>query len=204
MKPMLVRTLLLALLALPVLPALAQYKVVRPDGSVTYTDRPPADVNVRVTAIGRNAAAAQAAPEVVLPLELRQLAQRYPVVLYTSADCQPCDSGRKLLQQRGIPYSERRVGSEDDAGALERLLGGRTVPALTIGAQPLRGYSEGDWTAYLDAAGYPAASKLPRNWPTPVAAPLTERAAPARTAAAPPEPRPAAEAAPVQQGGVRF
>ncbi|TAG29021.1 MAG: glutaredoxin family protein, partial [Verrucomicrobia bacterium] len=69
-----------------------------------------------------------------LPLELRQAAARYPVTLYTAADCPPCDSGRKLLQQRGIPYSERRVTSDEDAQALERLVGGRTVPSLTIGA----------------------------------------------------------------------
>ncbi len=169
--------------------ALAQYKVVRPDGSVTYTDRPPTDANVRVTPIGRNAP--PPAAESVLPIELRQVMQRYPVTLYTSADCAPCDNGRRLLQQRGVPYAERRISSEEDAQALERAVGGRTVPALNVGPQPLRGYSEADWTTYLDAAGYPKESKLPRNWPVPVATPLVERAAPAlagRTAAPPPPP----------------
>ena len=36
--------------------ALAQYKVVGPDGGVTYTDRPPADTRLRVTPLGRTPA----------------------------------------------------------------------------------------------------------------------------------------------------
>lgn len=185
-----------AALALATAPALAQYKVVAPDGSVTYTDRPPATANVRVTPLGRNAQPAASGGDPSLPLELRQAAARYPVTLYTAAECPPCDSGRKLLQQRGIPYSERRVANEEDAQALERLVGGRTVPSLNIGAQPLRGYNEADWGAFLDAAGYPKESKLPRNWPVPVATPLVERAAASTpTSAATPAPAPGRAAA---------
>ena len=203
MKPM--NLLAAATLTLLALPAWAQYKVVRPDGSVTYTDRPPADANVRITAIGRNAPANTGPAEVGLPIELRQAVARYPVTLYTAADCVPCDSGRKLLQQRGVPYNERRISSEEDALALDRAVGGRTVPALTVGAQPLRGFSETDWAAYLDAAGYPRESKLPRNWPAAAATPMVERAAPVPV----PAPRPAAPApAPAPEtpapGSLRF
>lgn len=194
---------LLALTALLSLPAAAQYKVVAPDGSVTYTDRPPAEGKLRITPLGRNATPASA--DVGLPIELRQAAQRYPVTLYTTADCAPCDNGRKLLQQRGVPYSERSIGNEEDAQALERLVGARTVPALTVGAQPLRGFSDSDWAAYLDAAGYPRESKLPRNWPVAVATPLVQRAQPAA-----PDARPAASEPVVQPpeaprpGAIRF
>jgi len=180
-----------------------QYKVVRPDGSITYTDRPPLDASVRVTPIGRNAPPQPA--DAALPIELRQAAQRYPVTLYSTTDCTPCDNGRKLLQQRGIPYSERRIASEEDAQALERVVGGRTVPALTVGAQPLRGFSETDWGSYLDAAGYPRESRLPRNWPVPAVTPLVERA-PAAPAAASRQAAPAPEpvAAEPQPGTIRF
>jgi glutaredoxin len=188
-------------LVLQVLPSLAQYKVVQPDGSVTYTDRPPNTPNARITPLGRYGTPAN--PDSGLPIELRQAVQRYPVVLYTTADCAPCDSGRKLLQQRGVPYSERRVSGEEDAAALERAVGGRTVPALTIGAQPLRGLSETDWMAFLDAAGYPRESKLPRGWSVPEPTALTERSAPAR-AAPPSEPRAAEPAAPAASGALRF
>jgi glutaredoxin len=183
MKTLFPRTLAAVLLVGATLPALALYKVVQPDGSVTYTDRPPAAGSGRIITLGRNAAPAE--PEAVFPLELRQPAQRYPVTLYTAPDCAPCDSGRRLLQQRGIPYSERLVTSDADAAALERTVGARTVPALTIGAQALRGLSELEWTAYLDAAGYPRESRLPSGWQPPAPVPLVE-SVPVRPQAAEP------------------
>jgi len=165
--------------------ACAQYKVVLPDGSTTYTDRPPATQNARITSMNRKGTSLSAddvSNNSGMPLELRQAVQRYPVTLFTGPDCTPCDNGRRLLQQRGIPFSEKRIGSEDDAGLLERAVGGRTVPALTIGAQALRGLSETDWTAFLDAAGYPRESKLPRNWQAPAVQPLGAKAAAAKPA----------------------
>ncbi|MCU0969671.1 MAG: glutaredoxin family protein [Rubrivivax sp.] len=192
-----------ALLAAASLPALALFKVVAPDGSTTYTDRPPSTTNVRVTEIGRDGSAAPAAadPGAPLPFELRQVASRYPVTLYTASDCAPCDSGRQLLLQRGVPHLERRIVTEEDAAALERLVGSRTVPALGVGSQALRGFSSTDWTAYLDAAGYPRESRLPRNWRPLPAQPLVEKAtprvvaapAPVADAVAPPAPETSAE-----------
>ena len=159
-------------------PALAQYKVVGPDGKVTYTDRPTAaDAGAQVLPLRRDGlpstGATNAGPP--LPTELRALVARFPVTLFTSSDCSPCDTGRKLLQQRGIPYSEKLVGSEDDIAALQRLSGGRTVPALTVGGQAMRGYLESDWLATLDLAGYPRESKLPRGWQAPPPSPLVAR-----------------------------
>ena len=202
------RALLLAtLLALPALSAWAQYKVVRPDGSVTYTDRPPVtESNVRITPMNRVAQAGPNSPEAALPAELRLAMQRYPVTLYTSNDCVPCDNGRKLLQQRGIPYSERRIDNDEGTLALERVSGGRTVPALTVGAQQLRGLSDTDWNSYLDAAGYPKESKLPRNWQQAAVLPMVERTQPgalARTAP-PVDPRPNDLPVVSQPEGVRF
>lgn len=189
------------------LPAMALYKVVQPDGSVTYTDRPPTDTGpTRITPM--TSSGGSASPDSGLPLELRQASARYPVILYSADDCTPCDNGRRLLQQRGVPYTEKRIVTEEDAAALDRLMGGRSVPALSIGQQPLRGFSESDWGAYLDAAGYPRTSKLPKGWPVPAVTPLTERAAVKPAAEAPasapaPAPTPAAEAAPPAPG-IRF
>lgn len=192
----------MVLAALP-LPALALFKVVAPDGSVTYTDRPPAGGSARITTLGRNAEAAGSEAAAALPLELRQIAQRQPVVLYTAPECGPCDAGRALLTQRGVPYSERRVLDGNDTAALERLAGGRTVPVLTIGAQPLRGFSSDEWTAFLDAAGYPRESRLPRGWQPPPPQPLTVRRPPA--VAEPPAPAPSAvDPPPIVPGGIRF
>ncbi len=183
----------------------AQYKVVQPDGSVAYTDRPPITSNARITNL-RRTGGGSATPEVALPAELRSPVQKHPVVLFTSPDCPPCDSGRKMLQQRGVPFAEKRVSTDEDAAALERLVGGRTVPALTIGAQPLRGWSEADWSSYLDAAGYPRENRLPKGWQAPEPGPVVERTTPAvlpsgqelrSSATPPPPPQPA-------PGGIRF
>jgi glutaredoxin len=178
--------------------ASAQYKVTAPDGSVTYTDRPPVAATGKVTSLGRREPATPdaGAETAGLPFDLRQTAVRYPVTLYTAANCIPCDNGRQLLQQRGVPYRERQVLNADDSAALERLTGGRTIPALTVGSQPLRGFNPTDWGSYIDAAGYPAESRLPRGWQPPAPTPLVARAAPASApAAAPPAPSPAPAAA---------
>ncbi|MBP6763491.1 MAG: glutaredoxin family protein [Rubrivivax sp.] len=197
--PALRHTTVCLLLALSAWPALAFYKVVAPDGSITYTDRPPAASMGRVTSLNRDAS--PTGTDNSLPVELRQVVAKYPVTLYTTADCVPCDNGRRLLQQRGVPYSERRVSTDEDAEALERLVGGRSVPALSIGPQPLRGFSETDWSSYLDAAGYPRTSRLPKGWPVPEATALTERAAPAPAPAAPPPRRAAPEPVPAPEPG---
>jgi glutaredoxin len=177
---------LFVLAALGAMPAQALFKVVNPDGTVTYTDRPPQPVaNTRVTNLARPGSPTLTEPDLSLPADLRQPALRHPVTLYTTSECSPCETGRQLLVARGIPYSERRVGNEEDAQAFERLFGTRTLPLLTIGAQPLKGLSDVEWTAYLDAAGYPKQARLPRGWQA-RAAPMVERTAPAATARAEP------------------
>jgi glutaredoxin len=191
------------------LPAAALYKVVGPDGSITYTDRPPSDNAARVTTLGRENVIAAPAPQDALPQDLRQATTRFPVTLYSTTDCPPCEAGRQLLVQRGVPFSEKLVLSDDDAAAMERVLGGRTVPSLTIGSQVLRGLSPSDWTAYLDAAGYPRESKLPKGWQAPAATPLVVRAsprpasAPEGAASAPARNAPAA-VVPAAPAGIRF
>lgn len=188
------------------LPAQALFKVVGPDGSITYTDREPAASAGRVTPVGRDQRAGEG-PASPLPLELRQVVARFPVTFYTSGDCQPCESGRRLLAQRGVPLTERLITNDDDAEALQRLTGGRTVPALIIGSQALRGYSETDWHGYLDAAGYPRESRLPKDYravpPTPLVARQPEPAAPAPLPSRANTPAPTELAAPAP-GNIRF
>ena len=198
----------LRLLSLAVLfasaPLYAQYKVVGPDGKVTYTDRPPAQATGKVTELGGRGAVA--AENAALPLELRQAAARYPVTLYASVGgCDPCDSARQLLRQRGIPYSEKSVQSPEDADALERLSGGRDAPTLSIGSQTLRGLAPEVWNSYLDAAGYPRESRLPPNFAYAPATPLVTRAAPAAARAAEtPAERPAAAPVPPPNSNIKF
>jgi len=184
----------------------AQYKVVGPDGKVTYTDRPPASSSGKVSELGGRGGVA--AENAALPLELRQAVARYPVTLYASVGaCDPCDSARQLLRQRGIPYSEKSVQSPEDADALERLSGGRDAPTLSVGAQTLRGLAPEVWNSYLDAAGYPRESRLPPNFAYAPATPLVARAAPpaARAAEASGErPSPAAAPTPPANSNIKF
>src|SRR5262245_20272988 len=88
-------------------PAHALYKVVGPDGKVTYTDTPPpASAGMKVIQI---TGSASVAADAALPIELQQAAQRFPVTLYTIKGCDPCESGRTLLRQRGVPFAEKLI-----------------------------------------------------------------------------------------------
>lgn len=148
-------------------PAMALYKVVGPDGKVTYTDRAPSDKPSQ--SLKTNGAVADTAS---LPYEVRQAASRYPVTLYTSADCAPCDQGRNALKARGIPFAEKTIQTADDDKALQRLEGTSNVPVLRIGTQQLKGFAATEWNSFLDAADYPKQSRLPPNYQWPKAAPL--------------------------------
>ena len=164
------------------LPAQAQYKVVGPDGKITYTDTPPISASgAKITRLGERGSPAA---DVALPHELREARNRFPVTLYTMKSCPPCDAGRDFLRQRGVPFNERTMATGEDGDALQRLTGGREAPTLTIGSQVLTGMNPDTWGSYLDSAGYPRESRLPANYQNPAPTPLTEPK-PAQTAAAP-------------------
>lgn len=187
---------------LTALPAHALYKVVGPDGKVTYTDRMPDTAGGKVTSL--NAAGNAAADPATLPPELQKVVARYPVTLFVTVDCTPCDNARALLRRRGIPHAEKIVQSGDDADALQRLTGTRDVPTMMIGTQSVPGLDPQAWNGYLNAAGYPQQSMLPQGYQFAAPAPLQPR----REAAQPAtpnalEPLPAAE--PLRNAaGIRF
>jgi glutaredoxin len=194
------------LLAFAALGAQAQYKVVAPDGSVTYTDRPPADTKARITPLNARAGNTVAGLQVQsLPAELRQPASRFPVTLYVADGCAPCVSARALLRQRGIPFSEKLISSSEEAAELQRIVGGPSLPALTVGSQAMSGLSSETWNNYLDAAGYPRESKLPANFQYPPITPLIERAQATPKAAQEPAAPPGTGSEPAPSpGGIKF
>ena len=86
-----------------------------------------------------------------------------------------------------MPFSEKTVTSNDEIQALRRLNPEGTIPFATLGGQHLAGFNENDWSAYLDAAGYPAQSKLPSSYrPAPAQPMIPKVIAPAAPAAAQP------------------
>lgn len=153
------------------------YRWVDKDGKVQFSDVPPPKEakDVIQKRVGN-------AVEPDLPYATQQAARRNPVTLYTAASCgDPCKRARELLSRRGVPYAERDPQlSERDAKTLTNLIGGLEVPVLLVGANPVKGYEEGEWNAALDTAGYP------RSLPPGVRAPQPEapvRDAPPATAA---------------------
>ncbi len=191
-------TLLTASLSLNV-DAQQLYKIVGPDGKVTFSDQPPPAaaggkvIAGRAGALGNSTAADTGAPSGSgssnLPLDVRTAASKAPVTLYTSKDCAPCGLGRSLLAARGVPFSEKTVESVADNLALRKLTGDTTMPVALIGGVQLKGFSESQWSDYLDAAGYPKTSALPSSYRNPVAtsaSPKPPASAPATTL--PPQP----------------
>ena len=181
-----------AMCSLLATPAMALYKVVGPDGKVTYTDRAPSDQPSQ--SLKTNGSVTDAAS---LPFELRQAVGKYPITLYTSTDCTPCDQGRTLLKSRGVPFTEKTITTEEDSKALQRLEGVGNLPVLRIGTQQIKGFATSEWSGYLDAADYPKQSKLPPNYAWAKPAPLVPPATPAAKASevrdarrAPAAPRP--------------
>ncbi len=175
------------------------YRIVGPDGKVTFSDKPPADAaTARVATPSGGAGGGGGA----LPFELRSVAGKYPVTLYSGNNCNPCGAARAFLSSRGIPFSERTVTTSEDIDALQRLSGSTNLPLVTIGGQQLKGFSEVEWSQFLDAAGYPRTSQLPAGYRNGVASPLVAAQAPRPAAAAPaPAPAPAQQAAPAPAAG---
>ena len=99
-----------------------------------------------------------------------------PVTLYVSNNCGDlCADGRKLLSDRGIPYTEKNAeANPDDAARLKELIGALQVPMLLVGSRPVKGFDAGTWNSALDGAGYPR-TKLPgQAGPRPPESTVTE------------------------------
>lgn len=143
------------------------YKVVGPDGRITYTDRPPSDRPAQT--IQTNGATASTEG---LPYELQRVVSRYPVSLFTGPKCVSCDAARQFLKERGVPFVEKTVSTPDDVKAYTKQEATDQLPSARIGQKQLLGYSQSEWASYIDAAGYPAKSALPLNYRWPEPAPL--------------------------------
>lgn len=190
------------------------FRIVGPDGKVTFSDQPPAAAAAKAAAPASSLVAGGSNATSTggrLPLELRKAVGQFPVVLYSGKDCGPCNSGRNLLINRGIPFTEKTVDNNESVLALKQLSGQSSIPMLTIGSQQLKGFSETSWSQYLTSAGYPAKSVLPANYARASAAPLAEakQATPVNgnaPAAAAEQPAPAEPEVPVAppSTGIRF
>ncbi|WP_324779430.1 glutaredoxin family protein [Thiobacillus sedimenti] len=121
-------------------------------GRTVYSDQPP-PANVR------NAQQKSFNASVIETGEsyaTKSARERYPVTLYASACGIPCDQARKLLAERGIPFSSKDPQASPEAEAdLKKLTGHRSVPVLVVGSDKIDGFEAEQWQAMLDRAGYP-------------------------------------------------
>lgn len=145
------RWLGLALLCLAGSVAAQSYRWNDGQGRTVISDTPPP------ASVGEVSVRGKAAPVAAeLPYATRQAAAKHPVTLYTSTACQDeCRQARELLKQRGTPFSEKLVATQEDIDALKKLAGEAAVPTVQVGRQVQRGFSSELYHNLLDVAGYP-------------------------------------------------
>jgi glutaredoxin len=138
----------------------ALYRWTDQNGRVFYTDKPPpGDArNVERKQLGDRAGTGP------LPYATQMAAKAFPVTLYTSDCGEACESGRRLLEERGVPFAEKAARDAAVQTELLKLVGGTTVevPVLVVGRTIVRGWEATQWHSTLDAAGYPKSSAGPR------------------------------------------
>ena len=143
-----------ALLASTLASAQTTYRWIDKDsGQTVFSDLPPPPGAKRVV----KQSSAQPTDDQPLPYATRLAAEKFPVTLYTTANCiEACQQARGLLNGRGIPFAEKMLKSDDEFAELAKLLGSEAgFPSLSVGQQRVRGLADDAWNKLLDLAGYP-------------------------------------------------
>lgn len=148
--------------SVPALGADTVYKIVDPDGTVRYSDQPPAMGRPADTLEFRHLPSSPL-PESVLAFraemekkisaraaEYRQ-PQRGEVRLFTATWCPHCKRAKADLARRGVTYSEYDIDTSDGMAAFIQA-SGRAVPLLVTGSARVLGYSEGGYDKILTPA----------------------------------------------------
>jgi glutaredoxin len=138
------------------------YKWTDAKGVVSFSDQPPPAGARKVERKSLDAAS-----KGELPYGLAQAAKTSPVVLYTTTACKACDQGRALLRQRGIPFAEKTVQSNEDQQKLKDAGSDGQLPLLLVGNSRRIGFEAGAWNAALTDAAYPLQRQLPAGWQSP-------------------------------------
>jgi glutaredoxin len=188
----LITVVCVGLIGLASLSAQAQmYRWTDQQGHVHYTDSPPPKDALEGEEKHLSGNVASGGD---VPYATREAIKNAPVILFTAEACKaPCDDGRKLLNQRGIPYRDVKVDDEASRAQLKQYSASAEVPVLIVGRDVRKGFLATDWNAALDAAGYlrssgapsaknkvdkapPSANHAPKPMPGKAAAPAAEPA----------------------------
>lgn len=122
-------------------------------GRSHYSDKPPPE-NARSVEEKR---VFSGTPDPTQPYSIRKVVQEFPVVFYSAHECaELCVEARALLNNRGIPFEEKPLITNEDIEAFKGVFGEPVeVPAMSVGKRPLRGFDAGGWNTLLDSVGYP-------------------------------------------------
>lgn len=143
------------------------YRWVDANGKVQYGDVPAPEVKQAEKKKFRDITSAADAG---LPFEARRAVQNFPVTLHTADNCvAPCQKARDLLNKRGVPFTEKKLVTQEETNQYRKDSSSDNTPGLTVGKEWHNGYEAEDWNAALDFAGYPKAA--PYRAPAPVAIP---------------------------------
>jgi len=125
------------------------YKSIGPDGSVQYSDRPPADGRIDKTMhfenlpsstlpVGTSTYVEQLRKENSLP---STSATSRGVVLYAAAWCGYCKQAKSYLARNGIKYQEFDVDTQKGMAAFAQTGSGKGIPLLIVDDQRVQGFS---------------------------------------------------------------
>lgn len=153
--------LLLAAASIPAIGADTVYKVVDPDGTVRYSDKPPAGSSPAKTLEFRHLPSSPL-PDSVLrfraEMEKRISAraadyrnpQRGEIRLFTAKWCPHCKRAKADLAKRGVAYAEYDIDTPDGMAAFIQA-SGRSVPLLVTSSARVSGYSDGSYERVLSS-----------------------------------------------------
>jgi glutaredoxin len=125
-------------------------------GNVYYSDKlpPPGARNVERSRFRRDS-------DQTLPYRLQVAVSKFPVTLFVTDCGEPCDLGRGLLLERGVPHTMMDATRPDVQEKLVALTGGeRAVPVIVIGRKVIKGFDDDEWHDALSFAGYPSEAMI--------------------------------------------
>lgn len=140
------------------------YKVVGPDGRITYTDRPPADGKSTTTLRIVDAPSSPLPPSVLkYQAELQKsmqnrLAQMKKMdssdtpVFFSASWCGYCKQAKAYLQSRGISHQEIDIDTPDGGRAFFEAGGRQGVPLIIAGGKRQQGFSAGSYDSFFGAS----------------------------------------------------
>ncbi len=155
-----VRALMLAaLLAATAAAAGTVYKSTAPDGSVVYSDHPPADgkVDKVISFDDLPSSPVPPRPEGTIsgrstggtPPPLAKPPYSAKVMLYVARWCPYCRRAKAWLAQRRIPYDEIDIESEIGSMQFQAEARGGGIPYLVRGSRHIRGFKEEGYDAFF-------------------------------------------------------